>query len=66
MKVNILRSCAGADFSFAAGDTAELKKAVAEDLITAGYAERTPKDTPGTAIQDNGGEGSDGEGEASG
>ena len=39
MKIQILVSCAGIDFSFAAGEITEVSTELAKDLIKAGYAE---------------------------
>ena len=39
MKIQILVSCAGLDFSFAVGETAEVSAELGKDLIKAGYAE---------------------------
>jgi len=39
MKIQILVSCAGLDFSFAVGETAEVSTELGKDLIKAGYAE---------------------------
>ncbi len=39
MKIQILVSCAGLDFSFAVGETAEVSAEIGKDLIKAGYAE---------------------------
>ena len=39
MKIQILVSCAGLDFSFAVGEIAEVSAELGKDLIKAGYAE---------------------------
>lgn len=39
MKIKILTSCAGLDFSFSAGEIVEADSKTAKDLIRAGYAE---------------------------
>lgn len=39
MKIQILTSCAGLDFSFAVGESAEVRAELGRDLIKAGYAE---------------------------
>ena len=39
MKIQILVSCAGLDFSFATGETADVSAELGKDLIKAGYAE---------------------------
>ena len=39
MKIQILKSCAGLDFAYYAGETVDAETSIAKDLITAGYAE---------------------------
>ena len=39
MNIQILVSCAGIDFSFAAGEITEISAEIGKDLIKAGYAE---------------------------
>lgn len=39
MKIKILKSCAGLNFSFFVGDMPDVPSAVAKDLIQAGHAE---------------------------
>ena len=39
MKIQVLKSCAGLDFAYYAGENADCYDAVAKDLIEAGYAE---------------------------
>ena len=39
MKIKILTSCGGLDFSYAEGETVDAKTEVAKDLIKAGFAE---------------------------
>ena len=39
MKIKILTSCSGLDFSYAEGETVDAKTEVAKDLIKAGFAE---------------------------
>ena len=38
MKIQALKSCAGLDFAYYAGEIADCNDAVARDLISAGYA----------------------------
>ncbi|MGM9938019.1 MAG: hypothetical protein ACI38A_11805 [Candidatus Ornithomonoglobus sp.] len=49
MKIKILTSCSGLDFSYAEGDIVEVKTEIGKDLIKAGYAEEikgiTKRDT---------------------
>lgn len=59
MKIQILVSCAGLDFSFTKGETAEVTAELGKDLIKAGYAEeikaasaKKPKTTKGDADAD--------------
>lgn len=47
MKIKILTSCAGSDFSFVAGENADIKNAIAKDLIRAGYAKEVKPDGKG-------------------
>ncbi len=44
MKIKILTSCAGLNFSFTAGETLDTNGVVAKDLIRAGYAEEVKAD----------------------
>ena len=37
MKIQVLKSCAGLDFAYYAGETADCDDTVAKDLIEAGY-----------------------------
>lgn len=39
MKIKMLASCAGLDFSYAVGETADVPAALGRDLIRAGFAE---------------------------
>ena len=39
MKIKILTSCSGLDFSYAEGEKVDAKADIAKDLIKAGYAE---------------------------
>ena len=39
MNIKILTSCSGLDFSYAEGETVDVKADIAKDLIGAGYAE---------------------------
>ena len=39
MNIKILTSCSGLDFSYAEGETVDVKAEIAKDLIKAGYAE---------------------------
>ena len=43
MKIRLLRSCSGSDFSYAQGETAVVDPKVAEELISCGYAEEIPE-----------------------
>ena len=48
MKIKILTSCSGLNFSFYEGQTTEVDNTIARDLIKAGYAEEiknTKKET---------------------
>ncbi len=49
MNIKILTSCSGLDFSYAEGETVDVKPEIARDLIKAGYAEEiktaTKRDT---------------------
>ena len=38
MKIQVLKSCAGLDFAYYAGETVDCNDKVAKDLISAGYA----------------------------
>ena len=38
MKIQVLKSCAGLDFAYYAGETVDCDDTVAKDLIEAGYA----------------------------
>ena len=39
MKIQVLKSCAGINFAYYAGETVDAETSIAKDLITAGYAE---------------------------
>ena len=39
MNIKILTSCSGLDFSYAEGETVDVKADIAKDLFGAGYAE---------------------------
>ncbi len=57
MKIKILTSCAGLDFSYAAGETVDAPAGIGKDLIKAGFAEEvkpTPKKGKGGADADAG------------
>ena len=49
MKIKILTSCSGLDFSYGEGDMVDAKPDIAKDLIKVGYAEEiktaTKRDT---------------------
>lgn len=49
MKIKILTSCSGLDFSYGEGDIVDAKPDIGKDLIKAGYAEEvkaaTKRDT---------------------
>lgn len=47
MKIKILTSCAGSDFSFTAGESVDVKNVIAKDLIGAGYAKEVKPDGKG-------------------
>ncbi|MCH5186146.1 MAG: hypothetical protein J1F64_08490 [Oscillospiraceae bacterium] len=53
MKIKILKSCSGLNFSFIAGETADVDAALGKDLVKAGYAEEikaaSKKDTKSKA-----------------
>ena len=38
MKIQVLKSCAGLDFAYYAGETVDCNDKIAKDLIEAGYA----------------------------
>lgn len=40
MKIKILKSCSGNNFSYMQGDTVDADKVVAEDLVGCGFAEK--------------------------
>ncbi len=54
MKIKILTSCAGLNFSYTMGETVDASPFVGRDLIKAGYAEeiKTAKKTKGDGDAD--------------
>ena len=48
MKIRILKSCAGDNFSFIANQTAEVDDNIGADLVSAGYAEEIKEPKPAT------------------
>ena len=53
MKISILKSCAGLDFAYYAGEIADCDDAVAKDLISAGYAEEIKPAKPKAGAKAN-------------
>lgn len=45
MNIKILISCSGLNFSYAEGETVDVKPEIARDLIKAGYAEEAKAST---------------------
>ena len=48
MKIRILKSCSGLDFSFTKSSTADVDDTLGKDLISAGYAEEVKEPKPAT------------------
>jgi hypothetical protein len=46
MKIKILNSCSGLDFSFTKGETIEAPEELAEELVKAGHAEAVEAPKP--------------------
>ena len=45
MKIKILTSCSGLNFSFVEGETTDVDAALGKDLVNAGYAEEIKAST---------------------
>ena len=48
MKIRILKSCSGLDFSFTKSTVTEVDDTLGKDLISAGYAEEVKEPKPAT------------------
>ena len=48
MKIRILKSCSGLDFSFTKSTLTEVDDTLGKDLISAGYAEEVKEPKPAT------------------
>ena len=53
MKIRVLKSCAGLDFAYYAGETADCDDTVAKDLIEAGYAKEIKSAKPKAGVKAN-------------
>ena len=48
MKIRILKSCSGLDFSFTKSTVTEVDDTLGKDLVSAGYAEEVKEPKPAT------------------
>lgn len=53
MKIQILKSCAGLDFSYYEGETVECDDVIAKDLISADYAKEIKAANKKAGAKDN-------------
>ena len=53
MKIQVIKSCAGLDFAYYAGETADCDDKIAKDLISAGYAKEIKPAKPKAGVKAN-------------
>ena len=53
MKIQVLKSCAGINFAYYAGETVDAETSIAKDLIAAGYAEEVKPTKPKAGAKTN-------------
>lgn len=52
MKIKILKSCSGYNFSFKQGETTDVEDYIGKDLIQCGFAEKVTAAAKKTAVKD--------------